>query len=134
MKTAEFFIQQATSTSQAQAFPKTFDIFLAESNTSRDNVIFDSIILDIAGTVVGDGSGNITIGANVNGAGAVNYTLSDPGANTSVGWHITHPVSSLNYDCPSCSDTSNTLDVTVTGATAGTVTRAKAIITYHYTP
>lgn len=134
MKTSEFFIQQATTTTQAQAFPKTFDIFLAESNTSRDNVVFDSIILDIAGTVRGDGSGDITIAANVNGGGAVSYTLSDPGSDKSVNWHIAHPVSSLNYDCPSCSDTSNTLDVTVTGATAGTVTRAKAIITYHYTP
>jgi hypothetical protein len=134
MKTSEFFIQQATSTSQTDAFPKTFDIFLAESNTSRNNVTFDSIILDIAGTVRGDGSGDITIGVNANGAGAVNYTLSDPGGGASVSWHIAHPVSSMNYDCPSCSDTSNTLDVTVTGATAGTVTRAKAIITYHYTP
>lgn len=134
LKTTEFFIQQATSTSLLNAFPKTFDVFVPESDTGRTNATFKSIIVEIGGVIVGDGSGDITVGVDWNSGGAVNYTLSDPGSGKAASWRIMHPVSSINYDCPDCTDVDNTLDVTVTGATASTATRAKVIMTYSYTP
>lgn len=134
MKTNEFFIQTSTSTSIVDAYPVSFSIFIPESNISRSNVTFQSIIIELTGVSVGTGGGGIIISPNVNSAGATPHTLSDPGNGTAISWEMSYPVSSINFDCPGCTSAPNTLDIAITGGGASTIISAKAIITYFYTP
>ena len=134
MKTNEYAIQSAATSILTDFYPKTFSIFIPESDTSRSNITFKSIIIELSGTTVGTGGAGITISPNLNTAGAVPHTLADPGSGTAVSWIISYPASSINFDCPGCSSAPNTLDVAVTGGGASSVVSAKAIVTYFYTP
>ncbi|MEK9152077.1 MAG: hypothetical protein AAB692_01800, partial [Patescibacteria group bacterium] len=134
MKTNEYFIQTSRTTTLSNDYPKTFSIWIPESNTARSNVTLKSVMIEISGLTVGDGGGNISINPNVNGAGATSYALADPGAGTAVSWTLAHPLASINYDCPSCTSSTNTLDITVTGGGTSTIVTSKAIVTYFYTP
>ena len=128
MKTLEFYIEQSTTT--ASSFNKTFDVFVSESNTNRTNITFKSVIIETFG--LSKASANFNVEVNLNGS-AQTYAIADPGGNA-IYWNLSHQASGINYDCISCSDASNTLSVTVTGATANTMLGAKAMITYYYVP
>ncbi|MEK7087308.1 MAG: hypothetical protein AAB958_01235, partial [Patescibacteria group bacterium] len=129
MKTLEFYIEQATST--ASSFNKTFDVFVSEAKTDRSNITFKTIAIEVFGVSVA--SAAFTVDVNLNGAGATTYNIANPGG-SAIYWNLSHQASSINYDCISCTDLSNTLDVSVTGATSNTLLGAKAMITYYYVP
>ncbi|MEK7593363.1 MAG: hypothetical protein AAB464_01425, partial [Patescibacteria group bacterium] len=129
MKTLEFYIEQATST--ASSFNKTFDVFVSESNIGRTNITPKSIIIEVFGMSVA--SAAFTVDVNLNGAGATTYNIANPGG-SAIYWNLSHQASSINYDCISCTDVSNTLNVSVTGATSNSMLGAKAMITYYYVP
>lgn len=137
MKTNTFYIQTSKDAVLSNAYPKTFTIFIPESNTLKTNITFKSIMIEISGITVGTGGAGITISPNLNSGGATAHTLLDPGSNVAVPWAISYPVSPINFffDCPGCSPLApNTLDMAITGGGASTIVSAKAVITYFYTP
>lgn len=138
MKTLDIFIQQATTTTLSSAFPVTFDVFIAESNTGRSNITIRSAFVEVWGISYVT-SGNITVGVNFQAgltpAGNTDYTVSPGAANTPVFWTITKQATGLNWDCTGCTDVSNTLDVTTTGAGVTTsILGARIYVTYNYVP
>lgn len=132
MKTLEFFIDQNTAV--GGTLNKAFDVFLSESKQDRSNIYIKSVIVDIFGTSVGDGLGNISVDTTFNGDNKI-YTLSDPGSGVANSWRTTYATSSLNFDCVYCTThPSNTLNVSITGPTNTSLLGAKAIVTYYYEP
>ncbi|KKQ22022.1 MAG: hypothetical protein US36_C0010G0001, partial [Candidatus Wolfebacteria bacterium GW2011_GWC1_37_10] len=134
MKTLEFYIEQATAI--GNSFSKNFDTFVSESKADRSNIYFKSVIIEIFGTSVGDGVGDITVSATLNG-NLSTYILADPGNGKAISWNLSKATSSINFDCVYCTDNttaSSTLDVSVSGPTSNSLLGAKAIITYYYEP
>lgn len=137
MKTIDVFIKQQTTVTLGDAFPASFVPFIAESNVSRSNITFKSIIVEVFGISKG-GLGDITVNvdfqAGLTPVGVTSHVLADPGTNGTY-WNVVKSATGLNYDCPGCTAASaNTLNVTVSGANATTLVGAHAIITYFYTP
>ena len=125
-----------TSNHNHGSLSKTFDIFISESKADRSNIYIKSAFVDIFGTSVGDGAGDITVTTDLNSYQNV-YTLSDPGANKAISWKTTYATSTLNFDCVYCTDNAsinNTLTVTVAGPSSTSLLGAKAIMTYYYEP
>ena len=138
MKTIEVFIQQASTLTLTDAFPKTFDVFVSESNAPRTNIFIRSAYVEISGVSVGGTSGDISIGidfqAGLSPSGNMNYTLSNPGSGKAVSWTLMKPVTDFFWDCLGCSDVSNTVNITVTGAQSTSLVSAKLVATYNYVP
>jgi hypothetical protein len=137
MQTLTVFIQQANTTTLTSFFPVTFDIFIAESNTARSKITIKSAYVEVYG-ISSVTSGDITIGVDfVSGllpAGNTNYTNSTPGTSPRF-WNVIKQVTGLNWDCPSCTDVSNNLNVTVTGTgITSSLVDARIYITYYYEP
>ncbi|MEK7091656.1 MAG: hypothetical protein AAB900_01580, partial [Patescibacteria group bacterium] len=128
MKTVEFNIGQSVLV--GNTLSKTFDTFISESKTDRTNISFKTIIIEVFG--LSSSSGDVNVQVNLNGD-ITNYTV-NPGSNPTY-WNVIKSVSSINFDCVGCGDTSNSLDVTLSGGGVSTaLLGAKTIITYYYIP
>lgn len=138
MKTLDIFIQQATTTTLTNAFPANFDVFIAESNTSRSNITIRSAFVEVWG-ISRVSSGDITVNAAFSGdlapAGSTAYTVS-PGGTNATYWIVTKQVSGwTGWDCAGCTDKTNTVDVTVTGTgIVNSIVGARMYTTYNYVP
>ncbi len=124
MKTLEFYIEQATSTTGS--FDKNFDVFISEKSGTT-NIIFKSIIIEVFG--LSKNTGNFYVDVTLNDI-LKTYTIADTGSNATY-WNIVYNASNINYDYPGDTSANNTLNVS-SGASTNTLLGAKAIVTYYY--